>query len=108
MFCKENRESVVKNEGISGSAVMTRLSSLWKNLPEDQREEYKKKAKENKIRDLGLSNTTTTNNLMLQSYDTPIQPLSSQLLTNPIAQSVLGTNTNTMDQLNSGKPNSFQ
>ena len=37
LFCKMKRDSVV-NEGITGNAVMKRLSTLWKNLSEKEKE----------------------------------------------------------------------
>ena len=51
LFCKQNRENVI-SEGISGSSVMKKLSFLWKNLSEKEKEKYVIEAKQNKQKDL--------------------------------------------------------
>ncbi|KAL7713769.1 HMG box domain-containing protein [Entamoeba marina] len=59
LYCKENRESVVAM-GISGSDVMKKLSSMWKELSADKRNGYKERARLNKEGDmasLGIDKT---------------------------------------------------
>ncbi|BFU20139.1 high mobility group box domain containing protein [Entamoeba histolytica HM-1:IMSS-B] len=90
LFCKVKRDSVV-NDGISGSAVMKRLSVMWKNLSDKEREKYTVLAKENKRKDLekeaneekaltALSSRIITNDLNT--------PSSQQNLTIPVVSAL--------------------
>jgi hypothetical protein len=43
LFCKEIRESVVKeNPGIGFGAIGKKMGQMWRDLPEEEKDKYRK------------------------------------------------------------------